>query len=302
MIDNKSRIIAITGATGLLGRHLCRYFLQHQWEVRGLVRELSIAERTFANTGIRIFKCDLPEIIDEHALEHVNVIIHCAYMTRFTNLSEAKRVNEEGTSLILRASRAAGVRRFVFVSSTGAHADARSYYGRSKYLLEGLMDPRHDLVIRAGLILAGDGGLFQRMVSMLRRLPVVPIIGGAQKIIQTVHVENLCQGFERAIACDLTGSLTIAEPQGLTMRELLQLIAAHLGRRRVMIPLPDLPILMMLRLLEAFGLPFPLSSENLLGLVCLRHVPTATDLQRLSLELKTAKESLENIFSCQATA
>jgi nucleoside-diphosphate-sugar epimerase len=302
MAGNHPGIIAVTGATGLLGRHLCHFFHEHRWEVRGLVRAPSAAEAAFANTGIRLFKCDLPERIDQDALEGVNVLIHCAYMTHFTNLTEAKRVNEEGTRRILKASHAAGVRRFVFVSSTGARCDARSYYGRSKYLLEGLIDPGRDLVIRPGLILARDGGLFQRIVAMLRRLPVIPIIGGGQQIIQTVHVENLCQAFERAIICDLTGSLTIAEPQGLTMKELLQLTAAHLGRRRVMIPLPNTPMLIMLRFLEVFRLPFPMSSENLLGLIGLRHVPTAADLQRLSLRVKTAKESLASLFSSQVTS
>ena len=290
-----SKIVAVTGATGLLGRHLCHYFLERRWEVRALVRTPSTGEIAFGKNDIRVFQCDLPERIDQNALEGADALIHCAYMTRFTNLTEAKRVNEEGTKRILQASRDAGIRRFVFVSTIGASSDARSYYRRSKYLLEKCMDPVCDLVIRPGLILAHDGGLFQRIVTMLARLPVVPIIGGGQEIIQTIHVDNLCQAFERAIACDLTGLLVIAEPEGLTMKQLIRLTADQLRRRRVMIPLPLTPVVMVLRFLEMFRVPFPLSSENLVGLKGLHHVSTAADLKRLNLGVKTAHESIESL-------
>ena len=292
--SDRPRNLAVTGATGLLGRYLCRYFHERGWRVRGLARNPSAP--MFNDTDIQLFKCDLPEKIDENGLEGIDVLIHCAYMTRFTNLAEARRVNEDGTKRIHEAARVAGVRRFVFVSSTGAFPGARSYYGQSKYLLEGFMDPERDLVVRPGLILARDGGLFQRIVSLVERLPVVPILGGGQQIVQTVHVEDLCQAFERALNRDVTGLLNVAEPEGLTMKELLQLVATKLRRRRVMMPLPDRPFLIMLRLLERFAVPFPISSENLLGLTGLRHVSTAPDLERQGLKVRNARESVATLL------
>jgi nucleoside-diphosphate-sugar epimerase len=286
--------LAVTGAAGLLGRHLSHYFYERGWEVRGLVRNFSVP--TFGGTDIRLFKCDLPEEIDRAALEGVDILVHCAYMTRFTNLAEARRVNEEGTKSILEGARAARVRHFVFVSSTGAYSGALSYYGRSKYLLEGIMDPERDLVIRPGLILAREGGLFQRIVSLVQRFPVVPILGGGKQIVQTVHVEDLCQAFELAINRSITGLLNVAEPEGLTMKELLQLVATHLRRRRVMLPLPNTPIWVMLRLFERFAVSLPISSENLLGLTGLRHVSTAPDLKRHGLKIRNVRESLATLL------
>jgi nucleoside-diphosphate-sugar epimerase len=281
---------AITGATGLLGRHLCDYLRRRGWQVRGLAR--STATYPFAEDGIRLYHCDLPDTIEAEALRDVDVVIHCAYTTRFTNLKAARRVNEDGTKGLLEASRAAGVRRFVFVSSIAADPGAASYYGRSKYRLEQLMHPTRDLVIRPGLILARGAGLFHRLEESIRRTPIVPVFWGGNQIVQTIHVDDLCQAFETALARDCSGALTIAEPGGLPMKALLRLIAKRLGRRCLLLPLPAGPIVSVLRLLERTGLRLPLSSENILGLKSMRHVATTEDLRRLDLRARTAQESL----------
>ncbi|MDQ3605986.1 MAG: hypothetical protein M3418_07360 [Gemmatimonadota bacterium] len=51
-------------------------------------------------------------------------------------------------------------------------------------------------------------------------------------------------------------------------------------------------MLLALRLIEALRIPFPISSENLLGLTGLRHTPSSADLERLGMRLRSARESL----------
>ncbi|MDQ3605985.1 MAG: NAD(P)H-binding protein [Gemmatimonadota bacterium] len=117
--------LAVTGASGLLGRHLCDHFRRRGWEVRGLVRDPDAYP--FSEAGVSLFRCNLPETLDEAALEGAEVLIHCAYTTRFAGLEQAQRVNEEGTRRVLAAARAAKVRRFVFISSISARPGAQWY-------------------------------------------------------------------------------------------------------------------------------------------------------------------------------
>lgn len=288
------RTVAITGATGLLGRHLCEYFQRRGWNVRALIRDTS--RYPFTAPQIEMYRADLPTALDESALRRVDAVIHAAYATTAMRPDTAKRVNEEGTMRVLEASRAAGVKKVVFVSSFAAHADARSYYGQSKYELEQRMDPERDLVLRPGLVLAPRGGLFERLRHSVQRSTIVPLFGGGKQILQTVHIDDLSLAFERAIGGDLTGAVNVAEPEGITMKNFIRTLAQRLGKKVVLVPVPSQPTVAFLRLFERGGVHLPVSSENVLGLLAMRHTPTASDLAKLELRVRTTEESLSELM------
>lgn len=287
--------IAITGASGFLGQRLVAHFHARGWEVRALVREpAAFASRI---EGVRAYRCDLPDALDDAGIDGADALVHAAYATRATSVEEARRVNEVGTRCVLDAARAASVTRFVFLSSLSAHEGARSYYGRSKLALERTLDPERDLVLRLGLVLAREGdGLFRRLVDAVARARFVPVFEGGRQILQTLHEADCCAAVERALAKDLTGRLAVAEPEGLTYRELLLAIAARLGRPCTLVPLPMAPALALLRATELLRIPLPITRENLLGLRALRFVPTAADLGRLGITARPAGTSLDELL------
>ena len=283
-------VVAVTGATGFIGRHLCEYFRRLGWEVRALARNTS--GYPFEAAGITLHRCDLPDVVDRSALAGADALVHCAYMTRFTGQQAAERVNELGTRRLLDEARAAGIGRLIFLSSQSAHPEAQSYYGRSKLALEQLFDDH--TVVRAGLVIGREGhSLFHRMCAMVRTAPLVPLFGGGHQPIQTVHVDDLCCAIERCLAKRLIGVYSVAEPSWQTVAQFLRDIATRLGRAPLFVAVPTAPALALLRAAECFGLRLPVSSENVLGLTCLRAVDTRADLARLGLHVRTARESLD---------
>jgi len=289
-----SRTILITGATGFLGRRLCDYFRKKGDTVRGLVRRTDVY--LFVEPGVKLFKGNLPDEIDPTAFNGVDIVIHCAYTTRLTSIEEARRVNHDGTMRVYEMSKNAGVGQFVFISSTGSHAEAESYYGKSKFELEQLMDPSKNLIVRAGLIIGpGEEGTFNRMKESLRKSGIVPIFDGGHQILQTIHVDDLCKAIDLATEKKLTGTLVVAEPQGLEVRDFFKLLAARLNKPCTLVPLPMGLFLMALRIIEKLHIPFPLSSENLLGLKQMKHMPSARDLAKIGLKVKSAEESLKGL-------
>lgn len=260
-----------------------------------MARDPSAASLT-AN-DITVHHCDLPDSVDETAFEDVDAVIHCAYMSRHTTLEEARRVNEEGTARVLALSRAAGA-RFVFISSTGAHEDALSYYGRSKLAIEGRLEPDRDLIIRPGLIL-GDGGLFARISDSLDRFGFVPVFNGGRQKIQTVHVDDLCTAILTALERGLTGRYVVAEPEGLELRELFRRMADRKGKKARLVSLPAKPVLAGLRVAERLGLRLPLTSENVLGALSLRTQPSESDLAELGVTVRSTGESLDDLLEAE---
>jgi nucleoside-diphosphate-sugar epimerase len=293
---NRAKTVAITGATGLLGRYLSDYFYAKGWRVNALVRDVS--KYPFKEQGINTFTCILPDTVDTKSIESADVLIHCAYMTRFTNLEEAKKVNEDGMTMILKEARKAGVRRFVFISSRAARPNAHSYYAQSKYKLETMLDPSRDLIVRPGFILAGDGGLFYRIVNQVKRLPVVPVFGGGHQRLNTIHIEDLCKILEWALEKDICGVITVAEPEGITMKELLSVVLDQLGQNKMILSVPGRPIIRLLQLLETFKLKLPVSSENLRGLLNREDMgETCSDsVRRSGIDIRHARESIRSLI------
>ena len=286
----------VTGAAGFIGRNLTTYFLDHGYEVRGLVR--SPEKTTGLFPGGNLYKGDLPHNVDASAFEGVETVIHCAYGTQFRSMKQATLDNEEATTTVIRLSRESKARRLIFMSSLSAHEQARSYYGRSKFALEKLFDEKHDLIIRAGLVIGGgEAGVFSRMVNPLKKFPFVPLLDGGRQTIQIVHIDDVCSAIHSALKENITGMLSLADPAGITLKEFLQRICEKLRKKRIFIPVPSTALLFCIKLLENMHFSTPISSENILGLKHLQFVDTTSDLARLHMKLLTPEESIDRIFT-----
>jgi len=286
--------VAVTGAAGFLGRHLCARLADGGVAVRALVRRPDGDPIPGARSVARL---DLPDAIDEGALRDVDVLLHAAWTSREPDARVAERVNVEGTRRLLAAARRAGIGRVVFVSSVAAAADAPNVYGRTKAAAEALLDPVRDVVVRPGTILSCDrGGIFGLMTGLMRRVHVVPLFGGGRQPLQTVHVDDATEALARVIEHGLTGALNVAEPAPRSFRDVLRIAADCMRVRCVFVPLPFAPVLAAVRLAERAGLPTPLKSESLLGLQGLRVVAVERDLAMLDLRVRPVTESLRDIF------
>jgi nucleoside-diphosphate-sugar epimerase len=287
------RVVAVTGAAGFVGRALCRALVARGYTVRALVRNPADVD---LGPGVTAGRCNLPEEIDDSLLAGSDVLLHAAWATRETDPERARRVNEDGTRRLLDAAGRHAVPRRVFVSSIAARADAPSAYGRSKWAIEALFDRPDDLVLRPGLVLgAGGQGLFQQLLGAAERLHVVPLFAGGRQPLQTVHIDDLCAAVTTAIERKLTGTLAIAEPNPIAMKDFLRAMTRARGIRCLFVPLPFAPVLAALRTAERAGLTLPLRSESLLGLAGMQRVEVDADLARLGVPMRPALESLRDL-------
>lgn len=121
--------IAFTGGTGFVGQAVCDMVERQGLEARALVRRVPEEDRK----GIDWVRGDLA---DREALarlcDSANAVVHIAGLTNAPDPAQFQRVNVEGTLALVDATRAAGVRRFIFVSSLSAREPSLSRYGASK--------------------------------------------------------------------------------------------------------------------------------------------------------------------------
>ena len=124
------RTAFVTGGTGLLGNNLVRELLGRGYEVRALVRSPEKAARLLpATEELRLVEGDMDDVAGfAAALEGADIVFHTAAyfrdsLTGGKHWPALKRINVEGTKALLEAAHAAGVPRFLHVSSIGTLED-----------------------------------------------------------------------------------------------------------------------------------------------------------------------------------
>jgi len=115
----------ITGASGFLGGHLAESVARAGDEVRALVRVNSDVEHLRALPGVELAYGDLgdPDSL-RAAVTGMQVVFHSAARVEgYGSRAQFVETNVRGTFRLMQAAQAAGVSRFVFVSSPSALMD-----------------------------------------------------------------------------------------------------------------------------------------------------------------------------------
>lgn len=127
--------IAVTGGTGFVGQALLDAALAQGRDVQALARRPQDKRK-----GVKWIAGDLG---DKRALKKlvqgVEAVIHVAGVVNAPDPAEFEKGNVAGTLALIEAAIAAGVPRFVFVSSLSAREPGLSAYGRSKAKAEKLV-------------------------------------------------------------------------------------------------------------------------------------------------------------------
>jgi dihydroflavonol-4-reductase len=259
----RERAVLVTGATGFVGAALLRRLCALGADVHALARRSS---RRGSASGLPVtwHEADLlePASVDaaveafaraaraaDRAPDAVHGAAQLGYATGGAEL--ARRVNVEGTRVVLEACQAHGVRRVVHVSSVVAvgHApDARSAldedaryngaelqvdYVTTKRAAEDFalaVSRQLDVVVVNPGAIFGSGPvptnttLFLRRVAEGRVGPVAP-----PGSISAVGVDDVADGIARALERGRRGARYILAEQNLTLRELLASAARVLG-------------------------------------------------------------------------
>lgn len=263
--------VFVTGATGFVGRFVVSALRARGHAVRCLVRRGSEAHLRGMEAIERV---EGDVLIREGLAEHMagcDAVIHLVGIIRERPPQVTfERVHVQGTRNVLAAAAAAGVRRYLHMSALGTRPGARARYHRTKWAAEEAVrgSGLAWTIFRPSVIYGKGDGFVSLLARMVRRTPVVPVIGTGEQRLQPVPVEQVAEAFARALSLPATEKQTyeIAGPRPLTMLELLDLIGHALGRTRVRTV--HIPIGLMRPLARLFhGLPgFPVTPDQLLML------------------------------------
>ncbi|MGL5793348.1 MAG: SDR family oxidoreductase [Waterburya sp.] len=197
--------LLVVGATGTLGRQVARQALDENHEVRCLVRNPNKAI-FLKEWGAELVKgdlCDKATLIP--ALEGIDAVIDAA-TARITDNLSAKQVDWEGKVNLIQATKAAGIKRYIFFSIINA----------AKHPEVPLMDIKHCtelFLAESGLdyTILQLGGFMQGLISQYA-IPIleeqVVWITGESTPIAYMNTQDIAKFATRALSVPATAKKT----------------------------------------------------------------------------------------------
>ena len=280
----------ITGATGFVGSHLTRLLIERGWRARVLYRsekKLSI----LGDLDVEAIAGDLTDIaLLEAACAGCDVVFHVAAKADYWKDDDRDalwQVNVDGTRNLLKAARAAGVRRVIFTSSASTiglrpgtepadESDAfnlppeRFWYAWSKVNAEAIAAEfaadGMDIVTLNPTVIIGPGDLNAISGSFVLETArwqwLTPMSSGGLAVID---VRDVARAHLNAVERGRSGERYILNTANLSYREWYRMIARACNVRSPILSMPNLllePTARLIELLRALGIQTPMDANQ----------------------------------------
>jgi nucleoside-diphosphate-sugar epimerase len=239
--------ILVTGATGFTGKHVVRLLLEASHDVSCLVRPTS--KRTAVSLpGIKFVSGDLDDgALLETAFRGQEVLINVAPLVGSKDGTNDETFGRRARSIV-RACRAVGIKRAIFVSSTSIFTTIDAVSKRAKLAAEAevLDSSLAYTILRPTMIYGGvDDRNMIRLIRFLRRYPVIAVPGNGKSRQQPIHVEDLAGAIVDCLLTETTirKAYNVSGAQPITFNEVVASACQSLGVRRMIVHIPLRPAL-----------------------------------------------------------
>lgn len=230
----------VFGGTGFLGRRIVARLLKRGYAVRSVSRHPERARDSpmLAQVYANIHDEASLDVVLEGAQGAVNAVSLYAERGRET----FHAVHVLGAARVARRADRAGVKHFVHMSGIGADPTSRSLYiakrGEGEDAVRAILPQA--AILRSAVMFGPDDAFLNTIIELIRKLPVYPMFGRGDTRLQPVFVEDVGEATARLLERDdARGDVyELGGPRIYAYRELLQEIAARLGKSPVLLPLP----------------------------------------------------------------
>jgi nucleoside-diphosphate-sugar epimerase len=258
--------VLVTGGTGVIGQAAVTELLRCGHSVRVLSRSAKeIADQW--PEGVEAWPAAITAQSDlRGCAEGCDLVLHVAGIIDESPPDNTyETVNVDGTRLIVREAERCKVGRFIYISSLGADVGMSPYH-RSKRRAEEVVRGFAGgwIILRPGNVYGPGDDVISLLLTMVRTLPVVPVIGDGDQQFQPIWVEDLAAAIGEAVRrTDLHGqTLELAGEERSSLNDMLNRIAEITGRQPARMPIPTFLATAGVSVAGMFGVKLPLTESQ----------------------------------------
>lgn len=262
------RTATVFGGSGFIGRYVIERLATAGYTIRVAVRNTESAQFLKAAgdggqvTPFAAHISDPRQVAD--AVNGAEVVVNLVGILYERGRSTFQAIHVDGAANVARAAQATGSKSLVHMSALGADGESPAAYGRTKAAGEMavLAAFPEATILRPSVVFGPEDHFFNLFAGMARYSPVLPVMGcplwpkitffgqggliavdfygtGGSKF-QPVYVGDVADAVMVSIARPEAGGKTfeLGGPRVYSFKELMELLLAHISRRRLLLPVP----------------------------------------------------------------
>ena len=240
-------MILVSGGTGFVGSGIVRELLRRGEKVAVLGRSATkITEQFGADVEPREGDVRAPDTLGA-AMQGIDVVINAVQFPGSPIENRGKgytfeEIDLKGTRHQVDAAKAAGVRRFVYVSGVGAAKDAEKHWFRYKWEAEHYLQSsglEWSIVRPTWVFGPGDVSL-NRFLGFGKMLPFIPMFGSGKQDMQPVFIDDVARvTADAALKPEAANNLfELGGPDVMSMNDVVKTALEVQGKKRPLLHQP----------------------------------------------------------------
>ena len=285
----KQKEILLFGASGQIGRNLIRKLSKNNYKITAVTRNIHRAGyilKTQANPGylrlveLKTFK---PDKIDE-LIQNCSICINLIGILYERNKDHFKIIHTDLPDMLSKKAEYFKIEKFIHLSALGIENASESKYALSKLQGENKIKKNFNnyIILRPSIVYSVDDNFTTNFMSLMSKLPVIPLYYGGSTKFTPIHVADLVNIIYEMIDNRYKNlTLECIGPEELTFKEILEKILLSINKKRILLPLPEPLAKLSAKILQL--LPEPLLTEDQLKL--LKYDNCKTDKHKNNFEI-----------------
>ncbi len=224
-------MILVTGGSGFTGGFVIEELKKRQVQFKCLVRNPE-KQIELEKSG---YECVPGNVHDPNAWD--NALSGCESIINIVSF------NQDHISLLLEKAKKFGIKRLLFISTTAIFTNlpAKSKILRTRIEKEISESGTDWTVLRPTMIYGASGDRnMERLIKVIKKFPVHPILGTGNCLIQPICVQDLSKAIVDAFFCPQAykKAYNLSGLEALSYKECVKTVAKKLNKKITLIPLP----------------------------------------------------------------
>ena len=288
----KPKEILVFGASGQIGRHLIRKLTKNNYKVIAVTRNIhqkGYILKTQANPGyLEIVELPYFEVKKiTRLLDECSICINLIGILFEKRKNYFKNIHTEFPNLLSKLSAEKNIEKLIHLSSLGIEKSVNSNYAISKLEGENLVKNNFDkaVVLKPSIVYSVDDNFTTSFMTLLNRLPIMPIYYQGKTKFAPIHVSDLVQ-----IIFDVVEGKTDIQtiecigPEILSFKEIILKLLNSINKKRLLIPLPLVLAKITAKIFEL--MPNPLITVDQVNLLKYDNIPSGKYKTNFDLGLR----------------